>query len=443
MNAPSDNNTHPERAADSGHAPYPPPTRAADPARPAPSERVLIFDTTLRDGEQAPGIALNSEEKLRIAKQLARLGVDVMEAGFPVSSPGEFEALRTIAREVEGPVICALARTDKRDIDLAWQALREADRARIDIVTSASDIHIEHQLNSTREDVKGQVRAAVAHARTLTEDVEISPMDTTRADVEYLAEMIDVAIAEGANTVDLPDTVGYAMPHEFGAMIERLYELVPALSDVTLSVHCHDDLGLAVANSLAGVIAGARQVHCTINGIGERAGNASLEEFVMLLRMRNAAVGLDTGIDTTEIMATSRLVAELTGFAVPPNKAIVGRNAFMHEAGIHQDGVLKHRATYEIIDAAAVGRTDNHSIFLGKHSGRHGLRRVLEEMGCTVEGRALNRAFTRFKELADEKQALDRADLEALLHQVQSDAVHTTEAGERSSPAESELGRRA
>jgi 2-isopropylmalate synthase len=442
MNVPSDN-THPERAADSGRAPDPPPARTADPARAAPTERVLIFDTTLRDGEQAPGIALNSEEKLRIAKQLARLGVDVMEAGFPVSSPGEFEALRTIAREVEGPVICALARTDKRDIDIAWQALREAGRARIDIVTSASDIHIEHQLNSTREDVKGQVRAAVAHARALTDDVEISPMDTTRADVEYLAEMIDVAIAEGAGTVDLPDTVGYAMPHEFGAMIERLYELVPALSDVALSVHCHDDLGLAVANSLAGVIAGARQVHCTINGIGERAGNASLEEFVMLLRMRGTTVGLDTGIDTTEIMATSRLVAELTGFAVPPNKAIVGRNAFMHEAGIHQDGVLKHRATYEIIDAAAVGRTDNHSIFLGKHSGRHGLRRVLEEMGCTVEGRTLNRAFARFKELADEKQALDRADLEALLHQVEPDAAHTTEAGERLSPAESELGRRA
>ncbi len=387
-----------------------------DAARDTPREQVLIFDTTLRDGEQAPGIALNAEEKLRIAQQLARLGVDVMEVGFPVTSDGDFEAVRTIAQRVEGPVICALARTEKRDIDTAWQALRDAERARIDIVSSASDIHIEHQLNSTREDVKGQVRAAVAHARGYTEDVEISPMDTTRSDVEYLAELIEVAIEEGASTIDLPDTVGYAMPHEFGAMIDKLYELVPALHGVTLSVHCHDDLGLAVANSLAGVVAGARQVHCTVNGIGERAGNASLEELVMLLRMRGAAVGLYTGVDTTEIMNTSRLVAELTGFSVPPNKAIVGRNAFVHEAGIHQDGVLKNRATYEIIDAATVGVTGNNSIVLGKHSGRHGLRQVLHEMGHEVEGHALNRAFARFKELADEKKTLDQADLEALLN---------------------------
>jgi 2-isopropylmalate synthase len=387
----------------------------AHPGQGTERERVLVFDTTLRDGEQAPGIALNPEEKLRIARQLARLGVDVMEAGFPVTSGGDFEAVRMIAQQVEGPVICALARTEKRDIDTAWQALRDAERARIDIVTSSSDIHIEYQLNSTREDVKGQVRAAVAHARSYTDDVEISPMDTTRSDVEYLAELIQVAIEAGASTVDLPDTVGYAMPHEFGAMIDRLYELVPELHGVTLSVHCHDDLGLAVANSLAGVVAGARQVHCTVNGIGERAGNASLEELVMLLRMRGAEVGLDTGVDTTEIMNTSRLVAELTGFAVPPNKAIVGRNAFLHEAGIHQDGVLKNRATYEIIDAATVGLTANNSIVLGKHSGRHGLRQVLHEMGYEVEGHALNRAFARFKELADEKKTLDRTDLEALL----------------------------
>ncbi len=377
----------------------------------------MIFDTTLRDGEQAPGIALNAEEKLTIARQLARLGVDVMEVGFPVTSDGDFEAVRTIAQRVEGPVVCALARTEKRDIDTAWRALRDAERPRIDIVTSASDIHIEYQLNSTREDVKGQVRAAVAHARGYTEDVEISPMDTTRSDVEYLAELVEVAIEEGASTVDLPDTVGYAMPHEFGAMIEQLYLLVPALHhDVTLSVHCHDDLGLAVANSLAGVLAGARQVHCTVNGIGERAGNASLEELVMLLRLRGGAVGLDTGVDTTEIARTSRLVAELTGFAVPPHKAIVGRNAFLHEAGIHQDGVLKNRATYEIIDAASVGATGTCSIVLGKHSGRHGLRQVLHELGHEVDGPALNRAFARFKGLADEKKTLDRADLEALLN---------------------------
>ncbi len=388
---------------------------SSDAAQDTQREQVLIFDTTLRDGEQAPGIALNVEEKLTIARQLARLGVDVMEAGFPVTSDGDFEAVRTIAQQVEGPVICALARTEKRDIDTAWQALKDAERARIDIVTSSSDIHIEYQLNSTREDVKGQVRAAVAHARGYTEDVEISPMDTTRSDVEYLAELIEVAIEEGASTVDLPDTVGYAMPHEFGAMIDKLYELVPALHGVTLSVHCHDDLGLAVANSLAGVLAGARQVHCTVNGIGERAGNASLEELVMLLRMRGAEVGLDTGVDTTEITPTSRLVSELTGFAVPPNKAIVGRNAFLHEAGIHQDGVLKNRATYEIIDAASVGVTGNNSIVLGKHSGRHGLRQVLREMGHEVDGDALNRAFARFKKVADEKKTVDRADLEALL----------------------------
>jgi 2-isopropylmalate synthase len=412
---PRDAPSHDLKAAPPADVPSASASPTAGSAQSTRRERVLIFDTTLRDGEQAPGIALNAEEKLTIAQQLARLGVDVMEVGFPVTSDGDFKAVRTIAQRVEGPVICALARTEKRDIDTAWQALRDAERARIDIVSSASDIHIEHQLSSTREDVKGQVRAAVAHARGYTEDVEISPMDTTRSDVEYLAELIEVAIEEGANTVDLPDTVGYAMPHEFGAMIDRLYELVPALHGVTLSVHCHDDLGLAVANSLAGVLAGARQVHCTINGIGERAGNASLEELVMLLRMRGAGVGLDTGVDTTEITRTSRLVAELTGFAVPPNKAIVGRNAFLHEAGIHQDGVLKNRATYEIIDAATVGVTGNHSIVLGKHSGRHGLRQVLHELGHEVDGPALNRAFARFKGLADEKKTLDRADLEALL----------------------------
>jgi 2-isopropylmalate synthase len=378
-------------------------------------ERVCIFDTTLRDGEQSPGIALNGEEKLEIAQQLARLGVDIMEAGFPVTSSGDFEAVRMIARQVEGPVICALARTEKGDIDIAWQAVKDAERSRIDIFTSASDIHIKYQLNSTREDVKGQVRAAVAHARSYTDDVEISPMDTTRADITYLAELIQIAIDEGASTVNLPDTVGFAMPHEFEALINELYTQVPALHDVMLSVHCHDDLGLAVANSLAGVLAGARQIHCTINGIGERAGNASLEELVMLLRMRGAQVGLDTGVNATEIMNSSRLVSRLTGFAVPPNKAIVGRNAFAHEAGIHQDGVLKNRATYEIIDAAAVGLTANNSIVLGKHSGRHALRQVLQEMGYEVQGDALNKAFTRFKRVADEKKTLDKADLEALL----------------------------
>jgi len=377
-------------------------------------KRVHIFDTTLRDGEQSPGISLNTHEKVEIAQQLARLGVDVIEAGFPITSPGDFVAVEAIAREVEGPVICGLARTHKADIDAAWGAIKDSARARIHTFVSTSDIHIEHQLRTTREDVKGQARAAVALARSYCEDVEFSPMDATRADVEFTAEVCAIAVAEGATVINIPDTVGYTTPAEYQRYLARVYELVPELMNVRLSVHCHDDLGLAVANSYAGVLAGARQVECAVNGIGERAGNCSLEEIVMLLRTRGDAHGLDTALDTRELARTSRMVSRFTGYAVQPNKAIVGRNAFAHESGIHQDGVLKERTTYEIMDARDVGLESN-SIVLGKHSGRHALRDALEQLGFKVEGNALNQAFARFKEIADKKKQVTSLDLEAIV----------------------------
>jgi 2-isopropylmalate synthase len=383
-------------------------TTTADP------DRVTIFDTTLRDGEQSPGISLNASEKLEIAQQLARLGVDVIEAGFPIASPGDFEAVQAIARTVTAPVICGLARAQAPDVDAVWRAIKDAERPRIHTFISTSDIHIVHQFNSTREDVKGQARAAVAQARAYCEDVEFSPMDATRADVEYTAEVIQTAIDEGASTINIPDTVGYALPDEYAAFLTRLYELVPDLRDVVLSVHCHDDLGLAVANSLAGIGAGARQVECAINGIGERAGNASLEEIVMLLRTRQAELGYTTGAVTREIARTSRLVSRLTGYVVQPNKAIVGRNAFAHESGIHQDGVLKERSTYEIMDATEVGLEAN-SLVLGKHSGRHALAQAMAELGYELNGQALNVAFKRFKEIADKKKQVTAMDLEALV----------------------------
>jgi 2-isopropylmalate synthase len=381
---------------------------------PRPDDRVLIFDTTLRDGEQSPGISLNTTEKLEIAQQLARLGVDVIEAGFPIASPGDFEAVQAIARDIEGPIVAGLARANPGDVDRAWEAIKDAPRPRIHTFVSTSDIHIEHQLQSTREDVKGLARASVAQARALCDDVEFSPMDCTRADVQFTADVVQIAIDEGATTINLPDTVGYAMPQEYAAFLTQMYELVPALRDVTLSVHCHDDLGLAVANSFAGVLAGARQVECAINGLGERAGNASLEEIVMLLHTRRADVGLPTAVNTREIARTSRLVSRLTGYGVQPNKAIVGRNAFAHESGIHQDGVLKERATYEIMDATSVGLESN-QLVLGKHSGRHALQSALEELGHPLTGQALNTAFKRFKEIADKKKQVTALDLEALV----------------------------
>ena len=386
--------------------------------KPDDPDRVLIFDTTLRDGEQSPGISLNTQEKLEIAAQLARLGVDVIEAGFPITSPGDFEAVQTIARTDFGldvpPVIAGLARTHVADIDAAYNAVKDAARPRIHTFISTSDIHIQYQLQTTRDDVKGQARAAVAHAKQYVDDVEFSPMDATRAELEFTAEVCQIALDEGATTINIPDTVGYAIPYEYAAYLERLYELVPGLRDVVLSVHCHDDLGLAVANSFAGLRAGARQVECAVNGIGERAGNASLEEIVMLLHTRQDEIGLRTGAVTTEIARTSRLVSRLTGYPVQPNKAIVGRNAFAHESGIHQDGVLKERTTYEIMDATTVG-LDANSIVLGKHSGRHALAQALSELGFELSGQALVTAFKRFKEIADKKKQVTAMDLEALV----------------------------
>ena len=388
-------------------------------------KRVLIFDTTLRDGEQSPGISLNAQEKLEIAQQLARLGADVIEAGFPIASPGDFEAVQQIAREVEGPVICGLARAAQGDITRAYEAVQDSQRPRIHTFLSTSDIHIKHQLASTREDVLGLARASVAQAKALCDDVEFSPMDATRSDVEFTAEVLSIALEEGATTINIPDTVGYAMPDEYAAFLTRLYELVPQLQHAVLSVHCHDDLGLAVANSFAGVRAGARQVECAINGIGERAGNASLEEVAMLLAVRGEhAGGYSCAINTREIARTSRLVSRLTGYAVQPNKAIVGRNAFAHESGIHQDGVLKDRSTYEIMDARTVG-FDVQGLVLGKHSGRAALRNALHELGYPIEGAALNQAFKRFKEVADRKKQVTAMDLEALV----TDELRAEEAG--------------
>ena len=378
-------------------------------------KRVLIFDTTLRDGEQSPGISLNTVEKLEIAHQLARLGVDIIEAGFPIASPGDFEAVQAIARQVQGPVIAGLARANATDIAAAWNAVKDSERPRIHTFVSTSDIHIEHQMQNTRADVKGLARAAVAQAKSLCDDVEFSPMDATRADIEFTAEVCQIAIDEGATTINIPDTVGYTMPEEYTRYLQQLYAFAPGLKDIVLSTHCHDDLGLAVANSFAGVLAGARQVECAVNGIGERAGNAALEEIVMLLHTRSADIGgLHTRAVTTELARTSRLVSRLTGYVVQPNKAIVGRNAFAHESGIHQDGVLKERTTFEIMDATTVGLEAN-QIVLGKHSGRHALRQALEELGFTVDGHALNTAFKRFKEIADKKKQVTAMDLEALV----------------------------
>jgi 2-isopropylmalate synthase len=391
---------------------------------PAPDypDRVHIFDTTLRDGEQSPGISLNAQEKVEIAQQLARLGVDVIEAGFPITSPGDAESVQAIARAVEGPVVCGLARTHKADIDAAWEAIRESARPRIHTFISTSDIHIEHQLQTTRDDVKGQARAAVALARSYCDDVEFSPMDATRADPEFTAEVCAIAVAEGATVVNIPDTVGYTTPEEYRRYFELLFELVPELTGVRTSVHCHDDLGLAVANSYAGVLAGARQVECAVNGIGERAGNCSLEEIVMLLRTRRDVHRLDTGVNTRELARTSRMVTRFTGYQVPPNKAVVGRNAFAHESGIHQDGVLKERTTFEWIPAAEVG-AEPEQIVLGKHSGRHALRDALQQLGFKVEGNALNQAFARFKEIADKKKRITALDLEAIVSEEMREAA--------------------
>lgn len=378
-------------------------------------DRVLIFDTTLRDGEQSPGISLDTGEKLEIAEQLARLGVDIIEAGFPIASDGDFEAVEAIARGVRGPVIAALSRTGFKDIDRAWEAVRHAERSRIHVFIATSEIHMAKKLRMTRDQVKAEAAAGVARARSYTADVEFSPEDGFRSDPEFMAEVCQIAVDNGATTLNIPDTVGYAMPGDYGALIAYVIDTVRG--DYVVSTHCHDDLGLAVANSLSGVLNGARQVECAVNGLGERAGNAALEEIVMALRTRaDHYDGIETGIRTAELARTSRLVSRLTGYPVQYNKAVVGRNAFAHESGIHQHGVLEDRETYEIIDAREVGQ-EAAQIVLGKHSGRHAFAETLETMGLRLQGDALNHAFTRFKELADRKVEITDADLEAIVAQ--------------------------
>ncbi len=378
------------------------------------ANRVRIFDTTLRDGEQSPGISLNVAEKVEIAQQLARLGVDVIEAGFPITSPGDFESVQEIARTVEGPVIAGLARTSVQDVDAAYNAVKDSERPRIHTFISTSDIHITHQLQTTREDVKGQARAAVAHARRLCEDVEFSPMDATRSELEFTAEVLEIALAEGATTINVPDTVGYSTPEEHAEMWRTLYRLVPGLADVTTSVHCHDDLGLAVANSFAGVTAGCRQVECAINGIGERAGNASLEEIVMATRVRADRLPFTTRIDPREIYPSSQLLTAITGESVQANKAIVGRNAFAHEAGIHQDGMLKDRRTYEIMRPEEVG-VPQATLVLGKHSGRHAVQRRCEQLGLTLERSELETVYWEIMAIADREKVVNDNDLTAVV----------------------------
>lgn len=381
---------------------------------------VRIFDTTLRDGEQSPGATMSSAEKLEIARQLARLGVDIIEAGFPAASPDDLAAVQRIAREVgtpDGPVICGLARAVEKDILTCWEGVRDAAKPRIHTFLGTSDIHLKYQTGITREQALETIRKAVTLARSLCPDVEFSPMDAGRTDPQFLVEVCAVAVECGATTLNIPDTVGYVMPAEWGELISNLIAETPGAgpgSGIIWSVHCHNDLGLATANTLAGVMAGARQVEVTINGIGERAGNTSLEEVVMAIHTRPQYYGLRTNINTREIMKTSRMVSNYTGMHVQPNKAIVGANAFAHEAGIHQDGMLKNASTYEIMTPESVG-VHQSRLVLGKHSGRHALKARLQELGYSIEGDALNQVFARFKDLADAKKTVTDADLEALI----------------------------
>ncbi len=383
---------------------------------------VRIFDTTLRDGEQSPGATMTSAEKLEVARALARLGVDIIEAGFPAASEDDFEAVRRIAEEVgnraeqgsQPPIICGLARAVESDIDAAWGAIQHAARPRIHTFLATSPIHMEHKLRMSPEEVVARVVETVSHARSLCDDVEFSPEDAGRSDPEFLYHVLGEAIKAGATTLNIPDTVGYTTPDEFGGLIAGIIANTPGIENAIVSVHCHDDLGMATANTLAGIKAGARQAEVTINGIGERAGNTSLEEVVMALHTRRPVFGLSTGIDTTQIARISRMVSNYTGIPVQPNKAIVGANAFAHEAGIHQDGMLKHHATYEIMRPEMVGVTQSRLV-LGKHSGRHALRVRLSELGYDLSEDDLRKVFERFKELADKKKTITDADLEALM----------------------------
>ncbi len=378
-------------------------------------DRLWVFDTTLRDGEQSPGASMNTDEKLEIARQLVRLGVDVIEAGFPISSPGDFDSVRRIGEEVgDAAVVCGLSRAIPRDIEAAADALKTASRPRIHTGIGVSDNHLAHKFKISREEALERAVAAVRLARSFTDDVEFYAEDAGRAEPAFLYRMVEAAIGAGATVVNIPDTTGYAWPDEFGALIAGLRENVAGIEDVTISVHCHNDLGMATANALAGVANGARQVECTVNGIGERAGNTSLEEVVMAIRARRDVFGCDTGVNSREITRTSRLVSNITGIVVQPNKAIVGANAFAHSSGIHQDGVLKERSTYEIIDPVEVGAGGT-SIVLTARSGRHALKHRLTELGFNLEGSDFEEIYAAFLDLADKKKEVWDEDLEALV----------------------------
>ena len=379
------------------------------------SDKLIIFDTTLRDGEQSPGASMTKDEKVRIAKALEKMRVDVIEAGFPIASLGDFESVQAVANTVKDSTICALARALDKDIDRAGEALKKANSARIHTFIATSPIHMQMKLRMTPDQVVEQAVRAVKRARQHTDNVEFSPEDAGRSEIDFLCRVLEAVIDAGATTINIPDTVGYNLPHQFGNLIKQLIERVPNSDKAVFSVHCHNDLGLAVANSLSGVLNGARQVECTINGLGERAGNAALEEIVMAVRTRQDLFTCDTTLDSTQIVTCSRLVSSITGFPVQPNKAIVGANAFAHESGIHQDGVLKSRETYEIMRAQDVGWSDNR-IVLGKHSGRNAFRTRLQELGITLDSEdELNAAFARFKELADKKHEIFDEDIQALV----------------------------
>jgi 2-isopropylmalate synthase len=383
-------------------------------------DRVRIFDSTLRDGEQAPGIALEPEQKVAIAGQLARLGVDIIEAGFPISSPGDFRAVTRIAQEVQGPTIAALARAQSQDVERAWEAIKDAADPRIHVFLATSPIHMEHKLRMNEEEVLATVKSNVARARDYTENVEYSPEDATRSDADFVVAVCQAAVDAGATTINIPDTVGYATPSDYGRLIRRVVQEVKGdHADVVVSAHCHNDLGLAVANSLAAVEAGARQVEGAINGIGERAGNTSIEEVVMALRVRADAYGVGVGVTTEEIYETSRLVSEQTGYPVQYNKAVVGRNAFAHESGIHQHGVLRERTTYEIMDPMAVGMGSS-VIVIGKHSGRAAFKHSLDQLGIVVSDTVFETAFNRMKDVADHSGEVSPEQIRDIVEEVAS-----------------------
>ncbi len=386
------------------------------------SDKLIIFDTTLRDGEQSPGASMTKEEKIRIAKALEKMRVDVIEAGFPIASPGDFEAVQAVANTVKESTVCGLARALDKDIDSAGEALKGAASGRIHTFIATSPLHMEHKLRMTPDQVVEQAVHSVKRALRYTDNVEFSAEDAGRSEIDFLCRIVEAVIAVGATTINIPDTVGYNLPHQFGETIRTLIERVPNSDKAVFSVHCHNDLGLATGNSLSAVLNGARQVECTINGLGERAGNASLEEVVMTVRTRRDIFSCDTALDTTQIVNCSRLVSNITGFPVQPNKAIVGANAFAHESGIHQDGVLKSRETYEIMRAEDVGWSQNRMV-LGKHSGRNAFRARLDELGISFESEEeLNDAFRRFKDLADKKHEIFDEDLQALATDVGIDA---------------------